>query len=141
MSQASSSPFHLKILLVENSRTTRAVLSKQLQAHGYKVETAGSGVEAIEAIFAKDYDLVIMDVFLPQMNGYEAAQHIRKCDSNKSNIPLIGFTSSTTERDRTICLAAGMNEFVIKSAENAELLLILEKYQQQIGHQRAQSGN
>ncbi|HRE31399.1 MAG TPA: response regulator, partial [Candidatus Berkiella sp.] len=125
MSQASSSKSLLKILLVENSRTARAVLVRALENQGYQVDTVASGTEAIAAILEFDYHLVIMDVFLPQMNGYEAAQNIRAIESNKSNIPLIAFTSSTSERDRKICLDAGMDEYVIKSDDNEELFSIL----------------
>lgn len=123
---ASNNPF--KILLVENSRTARALLTRSLQNEGYNVDAVGSGVEAIEAILHTDYHLVIMDVFLPQMNGYEAAQHIRALDSYKSNTPLIAFTSSTSEKDKKICLDAGMNEYVIKTDTNEELLSLLAKY-------------
>lgn len=132
MSQSSSSSDQLKILLVENSKTARAILSRQLQNHSYLVDAVGSGLEAIEAILHSDYHLVIMDVFLPQMNGYEAAQHIRAIEGEKSNIPLIGFTSSTNERDKKTCLNAGMNEYIIKTEENNELFSVLEKYKAKI---------
>jgi CheY-like chemotaxis protein len=120
---------HLKILLVENSRTARLLLTRLLENEGYIVEAVSSGVEAVEAILRSDYQLVIMDVFLPQMNGYEAAQHIRSLESDKSNIPLIAFTSSTDEKDKKTCLEAGMNEYVIKSDDNNALLAVLADYQ------------
>lgn len=123
---------HLKILLVENSRTARLLLTRLLQHEGYFVESVSSGVEAVEAILHSDYHLVIMDIFLPQMNGYEAAQHIRSLESDKSNIPLIAFTSSTDEKDKKTCLEAGMNEYVIKSDDNESLLSVLAEYQNRI---------
>jgi CheY-like chemotaxis protein len=123
---------HLKILLVENSRTARLLLTRLLQNEGYFVESVSSGVEAVEAILHSDYHLVIMDVFLPQMNGYEAAQHIRSLESDKSNIPLIAFTSSTDEKDKKTCLEAGMNEYVIKSDDNEALLSVLASYQNKL---------
>lgn len=129
MSQPSSTAdIPLKILLVENSRTARAVLAKQLTNESYSVDTVGSGKEAIDAILQSDYHLVIMDVFLPQMNGYEAAQRIRAIEGAKSQIPLIGFTSSDSERDKKTCLDAGMNEYVIKTPENSELFSVIHKY-------------
>jgi CheY-like chemotaxis protein len=134
MSQASSTQSPLKILLVENSRTARAVLMRMLESHGYQVDAVASGTEAISAILESNYNLVIMDVFLPQMNGYEAAQNIRALESNKSNIPLIAFSSSTSDRDKKICLDAGMNEYVLKSDDNTELLSVLEKYKNQLNN-------
>lgn len=132
MSQTSSSQSSLKILLVENSRTARAILMRALESKGYQVDTVASGTEAIVAILESDYHLVIMDVFLPQMNGYEAAQHIRSIESNKSNIPIIAFTSSTSERDKKTCLDAGMNEYIIKSDDNSALFAVLEQYQKRL---------
>jgi CheY-like chemotaxis protein len=121
----------LKILLVENSKTARAVLSQVLENEGYRVETVSTGTEALEALRMQEYDLLIMDVFMPEMNGYEATQKIRTIEkeSNKPNIPIIAFTSSTSERDKRICLEAGMNEFILKSENNEALLAALKRYQ------------
>jgi len=92
------------------------------------VESVSTGLEAIEAISKSDYQLVIMDVFLPQLNGYEAAERIRAFENEKKTIPLIALTSSTDERDKRTCLDAGINDYVIKSDDNAELFAALEKY-------------
>lgn len=118
----------LKILLVENSRTARAILSQLLQHEGYLVETAATGSEAIQSILQSDPDLVIMDLFLPQMNGYEAAKQIRLLDNPKSQIPILAFTSSTNDSDKQLCKEAGMNDYVLKSDTNQELLDALKRY-------------
>ncbi len=123
---------HLKILLVENSRTARLLLTRLLQGQGYDVDSVSSGTEAVDAILQSNYHLVIMDVFLPQMNGYEATAHIRTLESDKSNIPVIAFTSSTDEKDKKTCFDAGMNDYVIKSDDNEELLKTLARYQNQL---------
>ena len=68
----------LKILLVENSRTARAALTQQLSEAGYQVEAVSNALEAIEQIKVIDFDVAILDVFMPQMNGYEAAKAIRE---------------------------------------------------------------
>lgn len=121
----------LQILLVENSKTARAILTQLLENAGYHVETVSTGIEAIEALQSKAYDLLIMDVFMPEMNGYEASQKIRTIEkeSNKPNIPIIAFTSSSNERDKRVCLEAGMNEFIIKSEDNEALLVALARYE------------
>lgn len=118
----------LKILLVENSRTARAVLSQLLKNQGHEVDTAATGSEAITSILQSDYDLVIMDLFLPQMNGYEASKQIRSLNNAKAQIPIIAFTSSTNDSDRQLCEDAGMNEYVLKSETNEDLLKVLKKY-------------
>jgi CheY-like chemotaxis protein len=119
----------LRILLVENSRTARSILTRHLQDRGYEVEAVGTGVEALETILHADFDLVIMDVFMPQMNGYEATQKIRQLEGNKANTIILAFTSSTSDRDKATCLEAGMNDYVIKSDNNDELFSVIAKYQ------------
>lgn len=120
----------LKVLLVENSRTARAVLSQLLEKQGYTVDTAATGSEAITSILQSDHDVVIMDLFLPQMNGYEAAKQVRLLDSPKSLIPIVAFTSSTSESDKQLCKDAGMNDYVIKSESNEALLAVLKTYEE-----------
>lgn len=128
MSQTSLPPLAMKILLVENSKTARSVIVRLLESEGYNIQTVSTGAEALNALDANEYDLLIMDVFMPELNGYEAAQRIRMMESKKANIPIIAFTSSTNERDKRICLDAGMNEYVIKSDTNEDLLTVLRKY-------------
>lgn len=128
----------LKILLVENSRTARLLLTRQLQEAGYHIDSVASGLEAVEAIEHSDFDLVIMDVFLPQMNGYEAAQKIRAFKSNKANIIIIAFTSSTSEKDKKTCLESGMNEYILKSDDNQDLLKALADYQSKLNSNKGQ---
>lgn len=118
----------LKVLLVENSRTARAVLSQLLQNAGYLVETVATGSEAVESVQNSDPDIVIMDLFLPQMNGYEAAKRIRALEGPKAELPIIAFTSSTSDSDKQLCKEAGMNEYVMKSDSNQELLDTLKRY-------------
>ena len=119
----------LNILLVENSRTVRAVLTNLLENNGHKVSGSPNGLDAINQLQSKAYDLIIMDVFMPQMNGYEAAKHIRAlADQNKAKTPLIALTSSQNERDKRACFEAGMNEYILKSQDQAELLAALKKY-------------
>lgn len=132
MSQTPSPSSSFKILLVENSRTARAVLVKLLENEGYAVETVNTGAQAIEALDQRDYDLMIMDLFMPELNGYEAAQKIRSLDTPKAKIPIIGFSSSTNERDKKLCLDSGMNDFVEKSEKNDSLLFVLDQFRHNI---------
>jgi len=108
------------------------ILSRHLESQGYQVDAVTTGLEAIEELSKADYNVIIMDVYLPQMNGYEAAMRIRELGSNKANTPIIALTSSTNERDKKICLEAGMNDYIIKSDENDDLFNCLEGYQQKL---------
>lgn len=119
----------LKVLLVENSRTARAALSKQLISQEYEVEAVASGVEAIKALKGQHYDVIVMDVFMPEMNGYEAAKLIRNLpDKKKANTPIIALTASKDERDKEICFTAGINDFILKTIDNAPFFETLNRY-------------
>lgn len=117
-----------KILFIDNSRTTRAVMTSLLQSQGYTVESAGTGTEAIEKIKNEDFNLAIMDLYMPVMNGYEAAKIIRDLDSPHKDIPIIALTASHDPKDIDLCKSVGMNEFVIKSEDNKNLFEVIEKY-------------
>lgn len=117
-----------KILFVDNSRTTRAVMSNLLQQHGYTVTTAGTGPEAIEKLKAETFDLAIMDLYMPIMNGYEAARIIRALPDACKNVPIIALTASHDPKDIDLCKSAGMNEFVIKTEDNKNLFETIGKF-------------
>lgn len=119
----------LNILLVENSKTARAVLTKLLESQGYNVSGITNGRDAIEEIHKNHYDLVIMDVFMPLMNGYEATKHIRAMkDPLKAKTPILALTSSQSDKDKQLCMSSGMNAFILKTSDHAELLDVLKKY-------------
>ncbi len=110
-----------KILFVDNSKTTRFAMTRTLEQQGYAVESAGTGVEAIEKIKNEHYDLAIMDLYMPFMNGYEAAKQVRALDVPSKDIPIIALTASTDPNDMEVAKEAGMNTYIIKSEDNSQL--------------------
>lgn len=117
-----------KILFVDNSKTTRFAMSRILEQKGYVVESAGTGIEAIEKIKTGDYDLAIMDLYMPFMNGYEAAEQVRLLDTLSKDIPIIALTASTDPNDIDIAKTSGMNEYIIKSEDNTQLFEAIERF-------------
>ena len=117
-----------KILFVDNSKTTRFAMSRILEQKGYVVESAGTGIEAIEKIKTGDYDLAIMDLYMPFMNGYEAAKQVRALDTPSKDIPIIALTASTDPNDIDIAKTSGMNEYIIKSEDNTKLFEAIERF-------------
>ena len=111
------------ILLVENSRTALAGLTIQLEAAGYSVDGVRLGAEAILKAKEKPYFAIIMDIFMPQMNGYEAAKHIRDLGVTT---PIFALTASQDPRDKKTCLESGMNAFLAKSEAQTELFEALK---------------
>jgi len=123
----------LKILFIDNSRTTRTAMSMVLGREGYEVIPIATGQEAIEKLQAEPFDVVVTDLYMPFMNGHEAAKLIRALPDACKDVPIIALTASDDPRDIEICKNAGMNEFIIKSEDNKGLLDALKAYSQKLG--------
>lgn len=108
-------------------------MSMILKKRGFEVKAVGTGQEAIETIKTEPFDLSIMDLFMPLMNGYEAAKIIRELPDPCKDIPLIALTASSDPRDEDICRGAGMNEFVVKSEDHKMLFEVLTQYCEKLG--------
>lgn len=121
-----------QILFVDNSRTTRATMAKILEKKGYSVDTAGTGVEAIDKAKTGNYEIIVMDLFMPMMNGYEAAKKIRDLTGDEfediKKIPIIALTASSADKDADISRENGMNDFVVKSSDHEDLFEAISKY-------------
>ena len=115
-SEVKNTGVHLKILFIDNSRTTRTAMSMILSREGYDVTPIATGQEAIEKVQAEPFDVVVTDLYMPFMNGHEAAKLIRALPDPCKDIPIIALTASDDPRDIEICKNAGMNDFIIKSA-------------------------
>ena len=115
-----------RILLVDDQFTNRAVALAQLEKLGYIVDAVTSGVEALQALRDRNYDLVLMDCQMPEMDGYEATRRIRK-DGN-SRVPIIALTASAGAGDMDRCLRAGMNDVLSKPVDLQLLAATLSKW-------------
>ncbi len=104
------------ILLVEDNLTNQMVAQAILKKFGFRVDVAVNGLEALTALESTPYDLVLMDMQMPEMDGLEATRHIRDMRSLVINhhIPIIAMTANAMKEDRERCLEAGMNDYVPK---------------------------
>lgn len=103
-------------------------MSSILSGKGYTVSSAGTGAEAIEKLKAEHFDLAIMDLYMPIMNGYEAAKLIRALPDACKDVPIIALTASQDPKDIELCKSMGMNEYVIKADDHKNLFDAIEKY-------------
>jgi twitching motility two-component system response regulator PilH len=110
-----------KILIVDDSATNRHALSEMLSKHGYKCSLAASGKEAIEKARAEKPDMILMDVVMPDMDGYQATRAITR-DEETKNIPVILCTSKNLETDRIWGVRQGARDYVSKPVDEKELL-------------------
>jgi CheY-like chemotaxis protein len=110
-----------KILLVEDNEMNRDMLSRRLQRRGFEVVMAVDGAEGVARAIAERPDLVLMDISLPVLDGWEATRQI-KADDRVSGIPVIALTAHAADVDRDRALAAGCDDFDTKPVELERLL-------------------
>ena len=121
---------HVRILLAEDNPTNQMVALKILEKLGYRADAVANGLEALKALETLPYDLVLMDVQMPEMDGFEATKRIRDPGSSVPNhaIPIVAMTANAMKGDRENCLAAGMDDYVSKPVRPAELAETIEKH-------------
>jgi CheY-like chemotaxis protein/HPt (histidine-containing phosphotransfer) domain-containing protein len=119
-----------RILVAEDNLTNQEVAVAMLKKLGYRPDLAANGVEALQALREADYDVVLMDCEMPEMDGYEATRRIRDFRTGTRNprIPIIALTADAITGDRDKCLQAGMSDYVAKPVEPRQLADVLEKW-------------
>jgi len=124
---ASSKNSSSYILLVEDSQINRFLLTNVLEEHGYRVDSAADGLQAIEKIEKNSYDAVLMDIQMPVMDGFEATAKIRESEQlTKKHLPIIALTAHAFEEDRKRCLDAGMDHYISKPVDYEQLFSVIE---------------
>jgi two-component system, sensor histidine kinase and response regulator len=120
----------IRILLAEDNPVNQKVAQKMLEKFGYYSIPVSNGLEALEALSMIDYDLVLMDVVMPEMNGFDATAHIRNPASKVRNhrVPVIAMTAHAMKGDREKCLEAGMDDYISKPVKPQELMDVVEKW-------------
>jgi CheY-like chemotaxis protein len=117
------------VLLVEDAPALQLVTRARLEKLGYRVQVAGNGREAVDAVAANQYELVLMDVQMPVMDGLTATRLIREMPvAGKANIPIIALTANAMKGDEEQYLAAGMNDYLTKPLDSAGLERILRRW-------------
>jgi two-component system sensor histidine kinase/response regulator len=116
-----------RILLVEDNPMNQLVAQKIMEGQGLVVEIADNGKKAVAMVAETDFDAVLMDIQMPEMDGYEATQFIRK-NPQYHELPVIAMTAHAMSDVREKCLAAGMNDYITKPFKKAQLFEILEKW-------------
>jgi PAS domain S-box-containing protein len=120
----------VRILLAEDNAVNQKLALRYLEKSGYRADAVDSGKEAVEALEMIPYDIVLMDVQMPEMDGYEATHIIRDPQSHvlKHDVPVIAITANAMKGDRERCLDAGMNDYISKPIKRRKLIKVIEAF-------------
>ncbi|HEX2945895.1 MAG TPA: histidine kinase N-terminal 7TM domain-containing protein [Clostridia bacterium] len=119
----------INILLVEDNRANQLLVKKLLEKKDVKVDIAGNGKEALSMLEAKEFNLILMDIQMPEMDGYEATVAIRRNESAVGrHTPIIALTANAAEDDKNACLQAGMDDYLSKPIRSENLYKCIHRH-------------
>ena len=121
---------NLRVLLADDNLVNQKVVAGILDKRGCRVDAVSNGREAVDALAANYYDIVLMDCLMPEMDGFDATRRIRTGESEGGNprVPIIALTASAMEGDRERCMAAGMDDYVTKPIIAKDLLDAISRH-------------
>ena len=117
----------MRILLAEDNVVNQRVVQRVLEKSGHSAVLAHNGIEAVEKFYGEKFDLVLMDVQMPEMSGFEATAKIRETEG-ACRTPIIALTAHAMDGDRERCLDAGMDDYLAKPIHASTLIAMIEKY-------------
>jgi PAS domain S-box-containing protein len=117
-----------RILLAEDVKINQIIANRYLMDAGYGVDIANNGIEAVEAAQRETYDIILMDIHMPSMDGLEAVRQIRRLAPPKGRVPIVALTADAIEGVREQYLAGGMDDFLSKPFDRDELLDLVERW-------------
>jgi len=118
----------LRVLLAEDNEVNQLVARDLLESAGVQLTIAGNGRLAVDLAAVQDYEAVLMDIHMPELDGYGATQAIRALDGPRGRVPIIAMTANAMAGDRERCLAAGMNDHVPKPIDQRQLFAALARW-------------
>ena len=120
--------FRARVLIVEDNAVNQMVAARLLEKLGCRVDVAANGREAVEMVGLLHYDAIFMDCQMPEMDGFEATQEIRRREGSSIHLPIIAMTANAMRGDRERCLDAGMDDYVSKPVRKEDLTEALKRH-------------
>ena len=131
MQQASpddSTAGDMNILLAEDNSVNQTLAVRLLEKIGYRVDVVENGLDAVDRVRRRRYDLVLMDCQMPEMDGYQATAEIRRLEADQRHTNIIAVTANAMLGDREKCLKAGMDDYLSKPIQLAQLKSVLDRW-------------
>lgn len=116
------------VLVVEDNLINQEIIKELLELMDFNIEIASHGKEALIKAAAKKYDVIFMDIQMPEMDGYETTRQLRHGDTPNKGTTIIALTANAMSDDKTKCLEVGMNDYLSKPLDVAKLEVLLQKY-------------
>jgi CheY-like chemotaxis protein/HPt (histidine-containing phosphotransfer) domain-containing protein len=135
--QAAAAPCSngMRVLIAEDNIVNQKVAVSQIRKLGCYVDVVSNGREALNALRAVEYDLVLMDCQMPEVDGYEATVQLRSMEGNGRHTPVVAMTAHAIEGDREKCMAAGMDDYLSKPVRFEDLSAVVKRIQADCGEQ------
>jgi two-component system, sensor histidine kinase and response regulator len=121
-------PGGASILLAEDNEVNQKIAVIVLERAGYRVTVVANGLEALDQLSEQPFDLCLMDVYMPELDGLAATREIRRREAGRTRLPIIAMTANALTGDRDICLAAGMDDYVSKPVTADHLRVTVERW-------------
>jgi two-component system sensor histidine kinase/response regulator len=116
----------MNILIVEDDELNQRMMEIMLSGKGYALQFASNGLEALEAVRSQSFDLILMDLMMPLMDGFEACRRIREWEAGKTRVPIVALTAYTLEREAQKCFEIGMDDYISKPLKVDRLYQLIE---------------
>ena len=123
----------LRLLIAEDNPVNRKVILLMLDKLGYRADTAANGIEALQSLARQPYDLVIMDMQMPEMDGLEAVRRLRTCRRRDEAPYVFALTANARKEDYNACIEAGMHDFLSKPVRPDDLMAAIERADEWVG--------
>ena len=117
-----------RVLVAEDNPINQVVASRTLETLGFRVDVVSNGLKAVKAFVTTSYDILFMDVQMPDMDGLDATMEIRRREVDAGHVPIIAMTARVVKRDREACLEAGMDDYLAKPMRRRELAEVLQRW-------------
>ena len=114
--------------MADDNRVNQKVGTSFLEKLGYRAEVVGNGLEVLQALERQPYDIVFLDVQMPEMDGYEAARQLRRRWTDAERPRIVAMTGNAMQGDKERCLAAGMDDYIAKPVRVEDLRMALERW-------------
>jgi CheY-like chemotaxis protein len=116
-------------MLVEDDKVNQMVIQKYLSRLGFQITTVENGLEAVSEFKKQQFDIILMDIQMPLMDGYKATSIIRAIEMDQgTHIPIIALTAYAMSKDRDKCLEAGMDDYISKPIDLGLLMITIKKW-------------